>query len=99
MADQQAAAALSPRTEGEVRARVRAIVLELAPNPESVTGETARLVEDLGYHSLALLELAFTLEDDFELSPIDEQTARAIISIEDVENHVVNEFRTTGKLR
>jgi acyl carrier protein len=99
MADHQAAAAAVPRTEEDVRTRVRTIVLELAPNPENLPGEDGRLVEDLGYHSLALLELAFTLEDDFELSPIDEQTARAIINIRDVQDHVVNEFRSTGKLR
>jgi len=99
MSDQQATAVASLRSEDEIRARVRTIALELAPNPESIITEEARLVEDLGYHSLALLELAFTLEDDFELSPIDEQTARAIVTIRDVQDHVINEFRNAGKLR
>ena len=77
------------RTEAEVRDSVTAIVTELAPNPEQTEGAgDSRLVEDLGFHSLALLELAFTLEDEFELPPIDETTARKIVTIDAVAEHV-----------
>jgi acyl carrier protein len=80
-------------TDEEARALVHAIVADLAPSkrdPEL----THRLVEDLGYHSLALLELAFALEDEFNLPTIDEQTARAIVTVVDVERHVLTTLQS-----
>jgi acyl carrier protein len=53
----------------------------------------ARLVDDLQYHSLALLELAFTLEDEFDLEPIDEKTAQQIVTMGDVEDYVIGKLR------
>jgi acyl carrier protein len=87
------------QTELELRKAVRSIILEIAPNANQQPFDKARLVEDLGYHSLALLELAFALEDEFDLRPIDEPTARKIVTLMDVENHVVKEFRSTGRLK
>ncbi len=55
------------RSESEVRALIREIVCELAPNPGAVTGSEHKLVDELACSSLALLELSFTLEDEFEL--------------------------------
>jgi len=69
-------------------AQVHAIIRELAPVQDVELGPTSRLVDDLGYHSLALLELAFTLEDEFDLDPIDEETARTIVTVQDVADHV-----------
>ncbi|MET8307422.1 MULTISPECIES: phosphopantetheine-binding protein [unclassified Micromonospora] len=87
------------RTEVEVRDSVTAIVTELAPNPEQIEGSgDSRLVEDLGFHSLALLELAFTLEDEFDLPPIDETTARKIVTIDAVAEHVSDILRSRGEL-
>jgi acyl carrier protein len=78
------------RTEADIRAAVSAIILELAPNPEGAEGAAdPRLIEDLGFHSLALLELAFTLEDEFELPPIDEASAQKIVSVDKVSEHVL----------
>lgn len=80
------------RTEQEVRTKIREIVLELAPHPlPDATGD-ALLVEDLEYHSLALLELAFALEDEFDLPPIDEQSAREVRSVKDIEEYVLREL-------
>ncbi|MEU6720227.1 phosphopantetheine-binding protein [Nonomuraea sp. NPDC046802] len=87
------------RSEEEVRAYVAEIILELAPTPGQAAADGgARLVEDLGFHSLALLELAFTLEDEFDLQPIDEETARRITTIEAVGGHVVSSLRERGAL-
>jgi acyl carrier protein len=80
------------QTEQEVRAQIRSIVLELAPSPEKGSAENALLVEDLEYHSLALLELAFALEDEFDLPPIDEQTAQNIRSAKDIEDYVLRQL-------
>lgn len=86
------------RTAEEVRASVRAMVLELAPaKDESVRGD-ATLINELGYHSLALLELAFTLEDEFDLEPIEEATARQISTVRKVEDHVVDELTARGEI-
>ena len=72
---------------------IRGIVAELAPNPGLTPSSDADLVDDLEYHSVALVELAFTLEDEFDLLPIDEATARTIRTVGDIENHVVAELR------
>jgi acyl carrier protein len=78
--------------EHEIRDQVRLIVLELAPNPDPDAGGDWSLIDQLEYQSLALLELAFALEDEFDLESIDEQTARGIQTIKDVEDHVVREL-------
>jgi acyl carrier protein len=87
------------RTEPDVRELVRAIVLELGPERFDSAGPDARLLEDLAYNSLALTELAFTLEDEFDLSPIEETTARQITTLGSIQEHVVNELRTRGDIR
>ncbi len=76
-----------------IRESVREIVMELAPNQEAQPADDAKLVDDLQYTSLALTELAFTLEDEFDLSPIDEATARAISTVGDICDHVEREIR------
>ncbi len=73
---------------------MRELVLELAPNPEKGDQDEVLLVEDLEYHSLALLELAFALEDEFDLPPIDEQSVQNIRTAADIENHVVRQLES-----
>jgi acyl carrier protein len=90
--------ATTARTEAEVRADVRAVVLELAPDGNESAGPDAQLVEEMGFHSLALLELAFTLEDEFDLPPIDETTARSITTLGAVEAHVVAHLAARGEI-
>lgn len=75
-----------------MRSRIREIVRELAPNAERPCTEDALLVEDLEYHSLALLELAFALEDEFDLPPIDEANVQNIHSVRDIEEYVVQQL-------
>jgi acyl carrier protein len=87
------------RSEEEVRSLIRGIVAELAPNPGAAPSGDADLVDDLEYHSVALVELAFTLEDEFDLLPIDEATARTIRTVGDIENHVVAELRAREAAR
>jgi acyl carrier protein len=74
----------------EVRQRVRSIILQVAPNPDGVqaAGKTL-LVEHLEYHSLALLELGFTLEDELDLPPIDQAQVQDITTVEEVEDLVL----------
>jgi acyl carrier protein len=64
------------------------IILDLAPIPVDTPSGRTRLVEDLGYHSLALLELAFALEDRFALPAMSEEQAQGIATMADVEEYV-----------
>jgi acyl carrier protein len=82
----------------DVRATVRAVVMELAPGrDESATRETG-LVDGLGYSSLSLLELAFTLEDEFDLEPIEEAVARQITTLGAIEDHVISQLTARGEI-
>lgn len=84
-------------SEDEVREIIREIISDLSPSRGTPAIEL-RLVEDLGYHSLSLLELAFSLEDEFDLPTIDEQTARQILTCGHVEEHVFVHLRSVEKL-
>jgi acyl carrier protein len=88
----------APAAEREVRTRVHDLVLRLAPDPLAPVDESAHLIEELGYHSLALLELAFALEGEFGLSPIDERATREMRTVADVEAHVLRELRAGGRV-
>jgi len=83
----------NPVDEESVRKFIRQLILELAPNQTVGTyTPELRLLEDFQYNSLALMELAFTLEDEFGLDPISEEQARAIVTASDVEAHVISEL-------
>ncbi|CAM2959300.1 acyl carrier protein [Saccharomonospora xinjiangensis] len=86
------------RSEEEVRQTIRGIIAEVAPGGDVEIRSDMNLVEDLSFHSLALLELAFTLEDEFDLPPIDETVARAITTVAKVEQHVVDNLAGRGEI-
>lgn len=77
----------------QVRARVRAIVARLAPAAQAEVRPQSRLVDDLEYQSLALLELAFALEEEYGLAPIDEAIAAQIHTVSDIEGYILMELR------
>ncbi|MBA3780254.1 MAG: hypothetical protein H0X12_00125 [Nocardioides sp.] len=81
-------------TTEEVRETVLAIIEQLAPERERFdAGANLRLIEDLGFHSLALLEMAFAIEDDFDLPPIDEETGRGIQTTDQVLDYVLGQLQ------
>lgn len=81
-----------PDAEHELRTRVRDLVMRLAPEPPAAPPDDGtHLVDELGYHSLALLELAFALEGEFRLRPLDERAARDMRTVADVAAHVLRE--------
>ncbi|MEV0788588.1 phosphopantetheine-binding protein [Kribbella sp. NPDC050459] len=84
---------VSGRPVDEIRAEVRAIALELAPADDVTATDDSRLVEDLAFHSLALLELAFALEDRFDLDPIEQERAQQIKTLGDISDLVVEELQ------
>ncbi len=72
-----------------VREKVRVILVQhSADQTLSVTRDTA-LVNDLGYHSLAMLEAIFALEDEIGIELIDDGTASSIVTVGDVEDRIV----------
>ena len=87
------AVAAQTRTEPDTRQTVLNVILEMAPNPDGGAVPASSLVDDLGYHSLALMEVAFALEDEFDLDPIDEASARKITTVGAVQDYVVTKLR------
>jgi acyl carrier protein len=77
------------RTQEEIRAAVASVIADMAPNQGVDITPDTNLVKDLGYHSLALMEVAFAIEDEFDLDPIDEDTARKISTVGAVQDLVV----------
>lgn len=86
------------RSEEEVRTTIRGIIAEVAPGGGEAVRSDMSLQEDLSFHSLSLLELAFTLEDEFDLPPIDEAVARGITIVAHVEQHVVDKLAGRGEI-
>ena len=77
------------RTEEQIRATVVTVIADMAPNQGVTITPATNLVKELGYHSLALMEVAFAIEDEFDLDPIDEDTARKIDTVGAVQDLVV----------
>jgi acyl carrier protein len=68
----------------DVEDRVTRVAAELAPNRSITVSPQARLVEDLGFHSLVLLEMAVEIEAAFSLPPLDSQVVTGIVTVGDV---------------
>jgi putrescine aminotransferase len=68
---------------------VREIVVELAPQAPAAVSERSRLVADLGYDSLALLELAAALEHELALPALSADDATGVETLGDVQALVV----------
>lgn len=89
---------MSGENEADVRARVRSIIRQVAPNPGGFReGGGTHLVDDLAFHSLALLELGFTLEDEFDLPPLDQAQVQHITTVDEVEDQVLELLRASAE--
>jgi acyl carrier protein len=86
------------KAEGDlVREKVRAILVRYSADPAlSVTRDTS-LVNELGYHSLAMLEAIFSLEDELGIELVDDGTASSIATVGDVEDRVVAVLEEAGR--
>lgn len=56
----------------------------IAPHPVARVEREHVLIDDLGYHSVALAELGFTVEDLFEFEALTPQTAMSLESVGDI---------------
>ena len=59
----------------ETHQRVHAIVSRLCPHGERPVTAADRIVDDLGYHSVRVVQLTLELEDMFDISLCDETVA------------------------
>ena len=73
----------------DVRERVRRISLAMAVTPVDELGSDTTLVDDLGYDSLRLLELAIALEMEFGLSGISTDEAVSITTVGGIEQLII----------
>ncbi len=76
-------------SEHSLREHVRGAIAATAPIKNEVVTPASRLVQDLGYDSLGLIELVMILEHELELSTLDGQAAAAIECVSDVEELVL----------
>jgi acyl carrier protein len=70
----------------DIAARVRDLVGSLVPAGARQVGPSDRLIEDLGFDSVAILELALALEVEFDLQEIDEDQTVGLVTVGDIEN-------------
>ncbi|MEZ5077274.1 MAG: phosphopantetheine-binding protein [Solirubrobacterales bacterium] len=83
---------MQPRSDLEppaVRARIREVILEMAPIASAEAAASASLTVDLGFDSLRLVELATALEDEFGLAEADEDDVAGIETVGDVEDLIL----------
>ena len=78
--------------EREVFDAVVAMVLAMAPEQPSpsVDPATANFVDELGYHSVALVEPGFAVEERFELDPITAEDVEDVTTAKDLARFVVS---------
>jgi acyl carrier protein len=69
----------------DIAAKVRELVGSLVPAGARHVGPADRLVEDLGFDSIAVLELALVLEVEFDLQEIDENQTVDLATVGDIE--------------
>ena len=73
---------------GDFHHRVATVVLSLAPRKSELRDDTQRLVEDLGYTSLGLMELAMELSLEFDIEPLDAERLADVRTVADVVSFV-----------
>ncbi|NUR90925.1 MAG: acyl carrier protein [Nonomuraea sp.] len=67
-----------------VPAVIRHVVRLIAPDRPAAVTDADQLVTDLGFHSLLLAELGFTLEELFELDAITPEHAMTLHTVGDI---------------
>ncbi|MER7751447.1 phosphopantetheine-binding protein [Kitasatospora sp. NPDC097643] len=72
----------------EVAARVRQLVGEMVPSGPREVGTADRLIEDLGYNSVTMIELALVLEVEFDLQDMAGEEAMDLVTVGDIETTI-----------
>jgi acyl carrier protein len=74
--------------EDQQAERVRELVGAMSPLGARTVSSSDRVVDDLGYDSVAILELALALEVEFDLQAIAEDQAVDLLTVGDIEQLV-----------
>ena len=74
--------------DDEMGSRIRAVVGQMSPLGPREARPEDRMTEDLGFDSLATMELTAALEEEFGLEPIDEEAAMDVVTVADLERLV-----------
>jgi len=80
-----------------IKKRVRELVSDLSPESTDSIEPTSRLLEDLSLDSVALLELAVTLEQEFDLPAMSPEHAGSIATVEQLENYIADRVAKVGR--
>jgi acyl carrier protein len=72
----------------DIQVQVRKLVGDLVPAGGRQVETEDRIVEDLGYDSVSIVELALALEVEFDLSDIPEEQAMDLVTVGDIEGLV-----------
>jgi len=72
-----------------IRQKVRSLVERMASAPKGPVRSSERLIDDLGYDSLRLIDLAHSLESEFAMPPVNEREMMSVITVGDLEDLVV----------
>jgi acyl carrier protein len=83
--------------EQGVREKVREVVAEMAPFSDTAVCPTSRLIADLGFDSLGLLECLGAIEQEFNLPDTDEGGI-SVETVSDIEELTVGALRARGRL-
>ncbi|WP_433326874.1 acyl carrier protein [Spirillospora sp. CA-294931] len=75
-------------TTQDLGARVRDLIGRMSPLGERAAEPHHDVMNDLGYDSVAVVELALVLESEFDLRPIDDEEAFDVVTVGDVERLV-----------
>ncbi|HEV2370663.1 MAG TPA: phosphopantetheine-binding protein [Streptosporangiaceae bacterium] len=68
----------------DILARVRRVIGDMCPLGARDVAADDRIMDDLGYDSMGVIELALVLESEFELAAIDEEQAIDLVTVGDV---------------
>ncbi|MFJ6897045.1 acyl carrier protein [Streptomyces hokutonensis] len=79
-----------------LRAQVRRIVGEMSPLGAREARSEDRLVEELGYDSLAVIELSLRIEGEFPLADLGSKATPDITTVKDIEDFVDQEQVTAA---
>ncbi|GAA2573749.1 phosphopantetheine-binding protein [Actinomadura fulvescens] len=75
-------------TTEDLGRRVRDLIGRMSPLGERTAESHHDVMNDLGYDSVAIVELALVLESEFDLRPIDDEQAFDVVTVGDVEQLV-----------
>jgi acyl carrier protein len=76
-------------TTEEIRLQVREIAAAMSPLGKRTVQSSDRLVEDLGYDSLAIVELSLQIESRLGLTALAQDDGADVVTVADIEELVM----------